>query len=244
MLLLLTLSACAVADPYSRLDPAPTPELSAVAANAAFEGRWPEQFKCVQTVTIDFRVQTRTLVGYLIVQRPAKFRLQGMTEQGLTLFDVAYDDGKSTRVSAAEEFDGKVIDDIVRDIRRTFLDFSIPRDDTDPAVRGAHSVGVDRRDNGTRFTLRGRGMDLVANAVGDPPRIDWYAGRQSDRDLYRVDQYEWQKFGELLLPSVIVLRESGIQSDGPPYKLTMKITEFTPRDKPWPVALFAPKEGG
>jgi hypothetical protein len=250
LMIALLLAACAQTDPYARLEPAPTPELSAQEADAVFEDRWPAHFKCVQTVTIDFGVQTRTLVGYLIVQHAARFRLQGMTEHGLKLFDVAYDEGRTTRVFSAEEFDGKVLDNIVRDTGRAFLGFFGTRADSkffpppseaDPPVNWNQLVSVTRRDSSTRITLHGRRSDLLVNAVGDPPRVDWYAARQSGRDLYRVDHYEWRDFDGLYLPSVIVLCEPGIQSDGPPYKLTIKVTELTPRDTPWPDRVFSPE---
>ena len=241
---LAVLSACAETDPYKRLKPARTPALSSQAADTVFENRWPQQFKCVQTVTIDFRVQTRTLVGYLVVQRPGRFRLQGMTEQGLKLFDIAYDRGKLNRVFAADEFDAKILDNIARDIARTFLDYYQSADDSQPPVNWSQSVSVSARDDGTRATLHGHSGDLVAWLVGDPPRVDWFALRQSGRDLYRVNQYEWKDFGGLELPSVIVLREAGVQSDGPPYKLTIDISELTPRDKPWPDKVFETGEDG
>jgi hypothetical protein len=243
LLLTAMLVACAQTDPYKRLETAPTADLTLLQAAEAFNSRWPRHFKCVQTVTIDFRVETRTLVGYLVVQQPGRFRLQGMTEQGLKLFDVAYDYGKTTRVFAADEFDSKVIDNIVRDICRTFLEsYGAESEDADPPVNVNQTVSVTKRDGGTRVEFWGRQWDIVANLVGDPARVDWHAGRQSGRDLYRVDQYEWKDFAGQFLPSVIVLREPGVQSDGPPYKLTIKVTELTVRDKPWPEKMFNPEK--
>jgi hypothetical protein len=241
LLLLLALTACAETDPYKRLEPAATPELSETDAGSAFTSRWPWAFRCIQTVTIDFRVETRTLVGYLLVQRPGSFRLQGMTEQGLKLFDLISVDGKVSRVFAADEFDAKILDNIARDISRTFLSVW-PHD---PAATmdvqadfGLLFARVKQSVRGTRAAIDG----LEYLLVGDPPRVDWYEYRQSGRYLYRVNQYEWQEFDDRLLPSVIVLREPGIQSDGPPYKLTIKITELTVRDKPWPEKMFLPPE--
>ncbi|MCA8915890.1 MAG: hypothetical protein KDB90_10805 [Planctomycetes bacterium] len=245
ILLLLTLVGCAETDPYKRLEPAPTPELTGAAVTAAFNERWPEQFKCVQTVTIDFRITTRTLVGYLVVQRPDRFRLQGMTEQGLKLFDVVGDGSTETVVFAAEEFDGKVITNIARDIRRVFLLSALfkpgwIRTRPDFGHLRVDEAQLQATELGTRAKLLGQSGDLSVNLVGDPAHVDWYEYQQSDRPLYRVDQYDWRE----QRPSTIVLREPGVQSDGPPYKLTIKITEFTARDKPWPDRLFEPKEGG
>jgi hypothetical protein len=248
LLIALALAACAETDPYKRLDPAPTGELSNQAAAEAFDERWPLQFKCVQTVTIDFRVVTRTLTAYLAVQRPGKFRLQGMTEQGLKLFDIAHADGVTTRIFAADEFDGKVLDNIVRDTVRVFLattQSAVGAYDTSLGDFGLMFVGGHvAYDDGTgsRVALEGRHGELNLRLVGNPPYVDWYAEGASGRDLYRVDQYEWQNFGDMVAPSVIVLREPGIQSDGPAYKLTIKITELTVRDKPWSEKMFMPPE--
>ncbi|MCB9893838.1 MAG: hypothetical protein H6839_05295 [Planctomycetes bacterium] len=235
ILSLLLLAGCAQTDPYARMEHVtitPNYELTPEAAVDAFNDRWPEQFKCVQTVTIDFRIVTRTLVGYLVVQQPGKFRLQGMSEQGLKLFDIAFQDGEVHKVFAAEEFDAHVLADIARDIERVFL----------KSLNGTATV---RSSNGgTRALIQGDHAEIAANFVGEPPLVDWFEYRQSERALFRVDQYEGRMFGDLYLPSVIVLREPGIQSDGPPYKLTIKITDFTVRDKPWPDKLFEAKEGG
>lgn len=239
-------SACAEMDPYKRLEPAPTPQLTEEGVADVFNNRWPESFKCVQTVTLDFGVQTRTLLGYLIVQRPDQFRLQGMSEQGLKLFDLACDEGNITKVFAAEEFDARVLDSIARDIRRVFL---ADAESETGALRTSLGVGglvfatseLDVGESGTRAEIHGKHSDLDLNIVGDPPQVDWYDYRQSDRSLYRVDHYEWQEYGDLFLPSTIVLRERGIQSEGPAYKLTIKITEFAVRDKPWPDKVFKPE---
>lgn len=247
LLLLLALTACAETDPYKRLDPAPTGELSNEAAADAFDERWPVQFKCVQTVTIDFRVVTRTLTAYLAVQRPGRFRLQGMTEQGLKLFDIAHADGVTTRVFAAEEFDAKILDNIARDTIRVFL--STAQSATGGFRTSLGEFGLmfvssssQEDQSGSRVAFDGRKGELTLQLVGNPPSVDWYTEGASGRDLYRVDQYEWQQFGDVFAPSVIVLREPGIQSDGPAYKLTVKITELTVRDKPWPEKMFTPPE--
>ena len=245
--LVLLLAACAETDPYKRLPPVPTPAMETTAIAASFNTRWPEQFKCVQTVTLDFRVATRTLMGYLIVQQPGRFRLQGMSEQGLKLFDIAYTDGQVVKIFAAEEFDQKILDNIARDISRVFL-FGV-----DASEEAATSLGraglviksneVRPQSDGTRAIIAGRYADLDLKLVGDPPHVDFYDYRQADRSLYRVDQYEWKDFDGFFASSKIVLRERGVQSQGPPYKLTIDISELVTRDNPWPERVFeAPKE--
>ena len=240
-------AACAETDPYKRIEPAPTPELGAEEVADAFNTRWPESFKCVQTVTLDFHVETRTLVGYLIVQQPDRFRLQGMTEQGLKLFDIAHNDGQLIKNFAADEFDAKVLENIARDIRRVFLSNIATETGGFRSSLGAAGLTFANSEisggaSGTRAAILGRHGDLALNLTGDPPRVDWYDYIQSDRSLYRVDHYEWQEFDDLFLPSTIVLRERGIQSDGPSYKLTIKINEFTKRESTWPEKVFEPED--
>ena len=240
LLSLLVLGGCAETDPYKRLERAETPALSAEQAARAFNTRWPAQFKVVHTVTIDFRVTTRTLVGYLVVQSPGdfrspgRFRLQGMSEQGIRLFDIA-DDGQGTRVlHADEEVDSVMLESISRDVRRIFLESwqagmvsfeddgaGVPlwKGEVKPSCSGARAVPDDR--------MRERRIFLM----GDPPRTDWYEYRRE----YRVDHYEWRDQGGFFAPSVIVLREGG----SPAYKLTIRITDFEQRDEPWPDAVFA-----
>lgn len=245
--LVLLLGACAETDPYKRLAPEPTPDMDTPAIAEAFNSRWPLQFKCVQTVTLDFRITTRTLMGYLIVQQPGRFRLQGMTEQGLKLFDIAYADGEVIKIFAAEEFDDTILDNIARDIGRVFL-FSVDASEGPVSSLGGNGLIVKSSDvhagsDGTRASVAGSHADLSLRLVGDPPRIDFYDYQQADRSLYRVDQYEWKEFGDVFAPSKIVLRERGVQSQGPPYKLTIDVSELTPRDTHWPDRLFeAPKE--
>lgn len=241
------LSACAETDPYKRLEPAVTSD-AAVNAHGAFNRRWPTQFKAVQTVTIDFRVTTRTLVGYLIVQGHEKFRLQGMTEQGIKLFDIVGDGDESRVVYAAEEFDPRVLESITRDIRRVFLFESL---DVGSGVRYRTTLGdvgdvlvamparvLSQGDSGATVEISGPRGQLRSHIVGKPPRVDWYAFRRDDRDLYRVDHYEWHDMGGAYVPTTIVLRERGVQSNGPPYKLTIKLTELMVRDEPWPASVF------
>ena len=239
------LAGCAAPDPYKRLEPAPTPELTGAQAGEAFDGRWPEQFKSVQTVTIDFGLATRTLVGYLIVQQPGQFRLQGMTEQGIKLFDVIGNAENWRLTFEAEEMDFRVIASIARDIRRVYLSSleSVLSPSESSLGTDEYSTKVRALDDGSRARFAGKHGDLAVNLVGTQPSVDWYEYLQSDRALYRVDHYEWQDFGGTNLPSTVVLHEPGIQSMGPPYKLTIKITELTVRDKPWPAKLFEVGEG-
>ncbi|MBK8206518.1 MAG: DUF3261 domain-containing protein [Planctomycetes bacterium] len=241
------LSACAGTDPYKRLEPAPTSD-AATSAHGAFNRRWPTQFKAVQTVTIDFRITTRTLVGYLIVQGHDRFRLQGMTEQGIKLFDIVGDGDQSHVLFAAEEFDPRVIENIARDIRRVFLLESL---DVGSGVRYRTTLGetgdvlvalparvMSEGDNGATVEFSGPQGQLRSHIVGKPPRVDWYDFRRDDRSLFRVDHYEWQDLEGVFVPTTMVLRERGVQSDGPPYKLTVKLTELTVRDEPWPDSVF------
>lgn len=238
----LFVGGCAETDPYKRLDPAPTPELTAEQAVAAYDARWPDQFKAVQTVTLDFGPVTRTLVGYLIVQLPGRFRLQGMTEQGITLFDIV-DDGKTQPrvVSAVEEFDQRTLDQIIGVTWRIFMH----RMGKGSAGSSSDRVWLEPVPGG--LTLRQQsnaGEDVLwrsAMLVGDPPRVDSMRASKGP-ELHRIDYYDWKAFGDVTVPSTIVLRDRGVQPKGPPFKLTMQITEFTVRDKPWPDRVFETKE--
>lgn len=246
-LALLAVSACAETDPYRRADAAPTPELSPAGAGHVFITRWPEQFKCVQTVTLDFGPVTRTLVGYLIIQQPGQFRLQGMSEQGLKLFEIAHNGTNAHTIFATEDFDARLLENVSRDIQRVFLENQLAtggrwwRTSLGAAglvFQSAPEATVKPGSNGTRVHFERPHHTLSVNFVGDPPKVDWYDFRQSGRSQYRVDHYEWADFDGLWLPSTIVLRERGVQSKGPSYKLTIKITEFTPRAEPWPDSIF------
>lgn len=255
VMIVLLLAACAETDPYKRLEPAPADADSVHIANA-FNERWPAQFKCVQTVTIDFGIATRTLVGYLIVQRPNRFRLQGMTEQGIKLFDIAGDENHWHINFEAEETEFGVMASIARDIRRVFF-----RDIYHSVVDlggGFYSgdIGeylaasrVHANDGGTSMHVPIRQLDLVVRQVGEHSFTTEYALKDGPNPQYSVRQYDWEDSDVAdkpesgfpapwaeQLPRTIVLRERGLA--GPAYKLTIKITEFTVRDKPWPDKIF------
>ncbi|MCC6464257.1 MAG: hypothetical protein IT463_02825 [Planctomycetes bacterium] len=226
--LLALLCGCAEVDPYRRAPEAPAPGLTAEAATAAFNDRWPAQFKCVQTVTLDFGPVTRTLVGYLVVQRPGRFRLQGMTEQGLKVFELVGDGDATRTIFAADDMQDAVLQNIARDIRRVFLAAATP----------AATAEFEAGECGARLQLRTTGSTQRITMVGQPPAVDEYELFLGGRRAYRVNQYEWKRNR----PEVIVLRETGRESKGPPYKLTIRITEFTERPTPWPVKVFAHRE--
>lgn len=229
---LTVLAACAETDPYRRLDPAPTAHLTAAQAACAFDVRWPQRFKCVHNVTIDFGPQTRALVGYLIVDGTS-FRLQGMTEQGIKLFDIIQRlEDPPQVVMAAEQFDKRIVEAVARDIARVFArKFALSGERKGSA---AHAL------DGTELVVQQAGIHDHARLVGDPPRVDWYRQVRDGSEAFRVDQYEWRELGGQLRPSVIVLRDRGRESNGPSYKLTIQITEFEVRDTPWPERTFRP----
>lgn len=241
---LCALAGCAETDPYKRQPPAPTGDLSVSQAIEAYNARWPQQFKCVQTVTLDFGPVTRTLVGYLIVQQPGRFRLQGMTEQGLKIFDIIGDGQITKTVFAADEFDAKTLANIARDIRRVFLnqaDAVVPMLRTSLGDIGwvvTGKVEINQGAGQTDVRLRNDQDTLRLRLVGRPPKLDAAAVVRDGNGLYRMDHYEWQQQDGQSRPGVIVLRERGVESRGPAYRLTIQITEFTPRDKPWPDKTF------
>lgn len=231
---LLLLSACAETDPYRRIERVPTAELAQSELQTTFDSRWPERFKSTQTVTIDFGPVTRTLVGYLAIERPERFRLQGMTEQGLKLFDIARNEDGTVVVFAAEEMDRRVLDAVTRDIERVFL-FRLP--------------GVIEPDrNGESWTLEGNTPDqnALATLAGSPPVLDALEVRGEAGRLFRLDQYEWREFSteaKRQYPSVVVLRDSGRSDGGPPYRLTLKLDTLEERETPWPEKVFFPEAG-
>jgi hypothetical protein len=257
LLVLLLLAGCAETDPYKRLEPAPVPHADALAGALAFNHRWPDRFRCVQIVTIDFRVLTRTLVGNLIVEQPSRFRLQGMTEHGILLFEIVGNEHGDHVLAATEEFDEQVLAGIARDIRRVFLD-RIPvgvfsTDDGSfwfgDAVVNAR---VYERASGMATIMERCGREFIVRQTGEHYFTDSFEMKLGASRLYRVDQYEWQQlaseqertwFGPApwreSLPGVIVLREAGLQHGGPRYKLTIRITELHSRAEPWPEGVFA-----
>ncbi len=250
---LLALCGCAVpdpfrdgGDPYAGLSSAPVPGASKVTAVRAFDARWPQQFRCAQTVTIDFRITSRTLVGYLVVQQPGKFRLQGMTEHGIKLFDIAGDMQSYRAAVTADEFDEKIVANLVRDVRRMFL-HRIEQPESGTDGRSLRQKLDDARllsdETGLTLTVPD-GDELQARLVGERAFVSSYEMLRRGRPLYRVDQYEWQDMQtgpseqRKMLPTVIVLRESGVESQGPGYKLTVRITDFRVPEAPWPDEMF------
>ena len=251
LLLLLSLVACAEQDPYRRLEPGLATNLSTAQLVDAFNARWPQQFKCVQTVTLDFGPVTRTFNALLIVQRPGKFRLQGMAEQGLKLFELAHDEAGDHVIFKGDDISTKVIEGISRDIRRVFLD---------PFARVEGSTEGDQyyylEGNTSRLTMRAAMVgeilgprDITTRAMlARDAHASWpdcAEALDSEGVKYRFRQYNWvttEASGADLAfyPSVIVLRDSGRESGGPPYKLTIKINELTLRGSPWPEKTFKP----
>lgn len=245
IVLALLLTACAETDPYKRLEPAPTPAMETKQAAEAFNARWPKRFKAVQTVTIDFRVKTMTMVGYLIVQGDS-FRLQGMTEQGMKLLDIACHEGRTRTVFAADEFDDMVISSISRDIERVFIERwdanQVVDTDSDEVMLEFWSGDVETDERGVTAYWQVRQGEIPIRLTGTPPLVDWYKYNRDSRNLYRVDHYEWREFGDHFAPSVVVLRERGVVSNGPSYKLTIKLTELETREQPWPESIFIPED--
>jgi hypothetical protein len=244
ILLALLLWACADTDPYRRAEPAMTRDLTREEAARAFNDRWPRQFKAVQTVTLDFRVETRTLVGYLVIQRPDKFRLQGMTEHGLNLFDLVGDAQGDHIVSAVEEFNEGVLSDVARDIRTVFLleEATGLYDGSGGDAGKIHwgeAVHIEPDDEGTWVRFRVRPQHTDAWVVDDPPLVDWYEHHPiPGRTPLRVNHYEWgDRFGRAL-PDIVVVRNPGLRLGGARYKLTICTTQLDVRDEPWPDAVF------
>jgi hypothetical protein len=263
-LLLMMAAGCAMPDPLRTPDPfAPleaghTPELSADDAARLFSERWPERFRCVHTATLDFGVQTRTLTGYLAVERPGMFRLQGMTEHGVRLFEMVRNGENLSILSNTEEFSADVLHSVARDVSRVFLQ---EWPEGEPGGRASYTRTALGSDSATvQYATRFAGIDLRATGtpsrvvryelnVASPPYPDRLMLEMRDDGFCipgaqrcRVDHYEWREFGELLLPSVVVLRHYGKGEGDPPYKLTIQITSFETRDTPWPERLFLPPE--
>lgn len=95
-------------------------------------------------------------------------------------------------------------------------------------------------------------LELVVRQVGEHSLTTEYALKDGPHPQFSVRQYDWEDAGVTdkpepgfpapwaeQLPRTIVLRERGLS--GPGYKLTIKITELTIRDKPWPEKIFQPE---
>ncbi len=220
------LAACAAPDPYTRLEVTPPQILSDSQLQEAFNQRWPQTFTCTQTVVLDFGPVTRTFVGYLAVERPHRFRLQGMTEQGVKLFDLARNerDGDIVVLSASDELKDQALKSISRDVRRVFLS----------VATGTCALKYDGFYQ--RLESRGGDADIRAWLTGDPPRLDSFEVCDSRGPLFRIDQYDWTP--DLSRPAVIVLRDRG--HAGLPYKLTLRITDFKEMESPFAEKTFFP----
>lgn len=222
----LLFSACAAPDPYARLTPAAPREVSVEVLVDAFNNRWPQRFKCTQTVVLDFGPVTRTFVGYLAVERPDRFRLQGMTEQGVKMFDLAHNEhnGDVVVMVPTDGMGEQALRSVSRDIQRVFLE----------QVRGAAA-----RYDGVFQHLDARldAAKLRGRLAGDPAKVDRYEACDGSGGLYRLDHYEWTP--DLAYPTVLVLRDSG-RYGGIAYKLTLRITDLKVVDKPFPVKTFFP----
>ncbi|MDC1143070.1 hypothetical protein OAU50_08260 [Planctomycetota bacterium] len=248
ILVVVLMAGCADTDPYKRPNPAYTGFANEVGFVNAYNNRWPKQFKSVQTVTIDFGPVTKTLVGYLVVQGANCFRLNAMTEQGVTIFELAHHDGFDSFKMNTSEFDEAMLDNVSRDIQRVFL-----HQIATPGKSGLwESASFDTKfvsdETGAEFGIRGRYAIDSYRMVGNPAKPDRETHRllryDEDYETYRVDYYEYSE-SELTYPQYIVLRERALRSGDRPYKLTIHISELTPREKPWPAKLFViPKEMG
>lgn len=253
LLLTFALAACAESGPYRRLETGQTQELTTGQLVEAFNNRWPAQFKCVQTVTIDFGPVTKTFNALLIIQRPGKFRLQGMTEQGIKIFELAHNENGDHVIFRADEMNERTIASISRDIRRVFLQ---PLEGVASASssRDYHIVEGNSVERTSRVLLKG-GRGSTRQGAQPQWRVvetrDAWVDRFEQADghgrTYCYGYFEWQypKTPEdetrgLFYPSVIVLRDSGRESKSYPYKLTIKISELTLRDTPWPEKTFQP----
>lgn len=261
LLLPLVSAACAESDPYKRLEHntptywpnghvmwehVGTSEERRTYVLDEFKERWPTQFKSVQTVTIDFGPVTKTFNALLIIQRPGKFRLQGMTEQGIKIFELAHDDRGDHVVFQGEGISNQSMDSISRDICRVFLD---PLPGVVETKRTFDCFFLEA--NSRSLTYCARMIPFAQppwnkgrNPWFGPARLDRLVARRDDGELYRFDQYEWgppeYRDGNPFIPHVIVLRDSGRESKSYPYKLTIKISELTVRDTPWPEKTFKP----
>ncbi|MCC6574102.1 MAG: hypothetical protein IT462_09940 [Planctomycetes bacterium] len=252
---LLLLSACAAPDPYKRAIPPAISPIPAEFLVQKFNNRWPGSFKCTQTVILDFGPVTKTFVGYLAVDhtpadgaepRVARFRLQGMTEQGVKMFDLAHNerDGDIVVLAPSDEIKGEALKSISRDIQRVFLlELS---GEVEAKQEGNYDL-VCRRTSTPAIHARGFLYDSSSDPSSPPlfrPRRNrfWLDSMMVTDDrgpLFSLDQFEPQKFaGPEYLPSTIVLRDSGRGSF--PYKLTVRITDFKVVEKPFPEKTFFP----
>ncbi|MEE9312236.1 MAG: hypothetical protein V3V10_07450 [Planctomycetota bacterium] len=241
---LLALVGCAETDPYTRPKPAYTGISSTPAFVYTYNSRWPKQFKSVQTVTIDFGPVTKTLIGYLVVQRPGRFRLNAMTEQGMTIFELAHYDGYDTYRINTDEFSETALDNVSRDIQRIFLHQISALEEDDPWKAAGYEIKFASNETGAALGLQN---DLGVGSfsmVGRPAVGEREIHRRflygDDFEEYRIDYYDYGLIEGLdaRYPGHIVLRERAIGPEETPYKLTIQITELESRDKIWPPRVF------
>jgi hypothetical protein len=247
------LSACAETDPYKRIAPTPASDVDTSVLVKQFDNRWPRQFKCVQTVTIDFGPVTRTFTALLIVQRPGRFRLQGMTEQGLKLFDLAHNAGRDKVIFKGDELGDEIVAGVSRDIRRVFLD-ELPGIAESRHDDQFYYLAANTPELTTRAILTGGSGKMSWAVKGDNLResrvawVDRFELSDNSGELFRCAFYEWQTQPAesqsagpgSYFPGIVVLRDTGRQGKSYPYKLTLRITELTVRDTPWPDKVFNP----
>lgn len=239
LILLALVVGCAETDPYVRPVSEATGINSAEKFVSEYNSRWPNQFKSVQTVTIDFGLVSKVMIGYLVVQQPGRFRLNAMTEQGLTLFEIAHIDGQDQFRVNAGDFNEMMLASVSRDIQRLFLRRITIVDGQNPTEPMGYKIKFVSDKDGSGLGMQNeRGVDYY-KMVGRPAIAEREVHRRflygDDREEYRVDYYEYEARS---FPKYIVLRERAIGADETPYKLTINVTKLKKRDKPWPARVF------
>lgn len=242
LLLPLLLCACAESDPYKRLETVPIGSRTQLVLDnvqSSYNSRWPERFKSVQTVTVDFGPVTRTFSALIVFQLPGSFRLQGLTEQGIKIFDLIHNEDGDRVVFKADEMNDETITAVSRDVRRVFLTSLKGRFETEVSESEV-LLTKDSFDLTTRIRLAHQPDPPIDVSYKPFLWLDSQSCSNHEGELYSFRQYEWKAFhrGITYLPSVIVLRDSGRESKSYPYKLTIKISELTVRLDPWPEKTF------
>lgn len=238
------LSACAESDPYKRIETVPIGSRSQLVLDnvqSSYNSRWPERFKSVQTVTIDFGPVTRTFSALIVFQLPGSFRIQGLTEQGIKIFDLIHDGNGDRVVFRADDMSDETIAAVSRDIRRVYLSSLTGRIETELSD-GEVLLTKDSFALTTQIRMAYQPDPPIDVSYKPFLWLDSQSCSNREGELYSFRQYEWKAFhrGITYLPSVIVLRDSGRESKSYPYKLTIKISELTVRIDPWPEKTFKP----